>query len=212
MSNRDELKPEFTHRFLPSKGNPTTLLLLHGTGGDENDLIPLGGQISSRSAMLSPRGRVSEDGMPRFFRRISEGVFDEADLKYRTQELALFLKASSLRYGFEPNLVVAVGYSNGANIAASMLLLAPDTLQGAVLFRPMPPFTPERSPNLSGKKIYISAGRADPIIPRSQTDRLATLLRDGGANIQLHWGEGGHSLTEEEVERAQQWFSKNFET
>ena len=132
---------DFIHKWVPATrpNNNITLLLLHGTGGNEDDLIPLGSELSPGSSMLSPRGKVLENGMPRFFRRFAEGVFDVEDLKYRTNELAGFIEAASSRYGFDQNSIVGVGYSNGANIGASLLLLHPGVLRGAVLFRPMVP-------------------------------------------------------------------------
>src|SRR5262249_16993263 len=146
----------FVHRFVPapSAGSGTTLLLLHGTGGNENDLLELGQTLAPNAALLSPRGKVSERGMPRFFRRLAEGVFDIEDLKFRTQALADFVASAASAYGFDPGKVIAVGYSNGANIAVSMLLLRPATLAGAVLFRPMVPFVPAVPPDLSGKPVF----------------------------------------------------------
>ncbi len=151
------LQPDFIHEFVPGTSN-RTLLLLHGTGGNERDLIPLVRGLDSRAALLSPRGKVLENGMPRFFRRVAEGVFDLDDLKKRTNELADFVAAAAQHYGFASDKVVAVGYSNGANIAASMLLLRPKTLRGAVLFRAMVPLVPESLPDLSSVCVWIGAG------------------------------------------------------
>src|SRR5438552_11284243 len=158
------LQPDFIHEFVPGTSN-RTLLLLHGTGGNERDLIPFARELDSRAALLSPRGKVLENGMPRFFRRVAEGVFDLDDLKKRTNELADFVAAAAQRYGFAADKVVAVGYSNGANIAASMLLLRPEILCVAVLFRAMVPLVPETQPNLSSVRVWIGAGTDDPIIP-----------------------------------------------
>src|ERR1700757_5287080 len=130
------LRPDFIHEFISGSSN-RTLLLLPGTGGNERDLIPLGRELDPEAALFSPRGKVLENGMPRFFRRLSEGVFDEEDLIFRTHELANFIHVAAEQYGFSPNKAVAVGYSNGANIAGSILLLRPETFQGAVLLRPM---------------------------------------------------------------------------
>ena len=158
----------FVHRFIPAGGaardQDVTLLLLHGTGGDENDLIPLAKELAPGSAVLSPRGQVSEYGAPRFFRRLAEGVFDAEDLAFRTDELAGFVEASARVYGFNAEKVVAAGYSNGANIAASLILSHPGVLRGAVLFRAMVPFEPETTPDLAGLPVFMAAGAQDQII------------------------------------------------
>src|SRR5882724_8003976 len=157
-------QPDFIHEFVPGTSN-RTLLLLHGTGGNEHDLIPLGREIDPTAAILSPRGKVLEDGMPRFFRRFAEGIFDEEDLKKRTDELANFVGAAVEQYELAADQIVAVGYSNGANIAASLLLLRPGTLRAAILFRAMVPLVPEKLPDLSLLRVWIGAGNQDPIIP-----------------------------------------------
>src|SRR5947207_11707636 len=141
------LRPDFIHDFVPGSSS-RTLLLLHGTGGNERDLIPLGRELDPNAALLSPRGKVLENGMPRFFRRLAEGVFDLEDLKYRTNELSDFVTAAGKHYGFATDQLVAVGYSNGANIAASMLLLRPQLLPSAILFRAMVPLHPQKDPDL----------------------------------------------------------------
>jgi predicted esterase len=181
------------------------LLLLHGTGGNERDLIPLGRDLDPTASLLSPRGKVLENGMPRFFRRIAEGVFDLEDLKKRTNELADFVAAAAQRYGFAADNVVAVGYSNGANIAASMLFLRPEILSAAILFRAMVPLVPERQPNLSSAHVWIGAGSNDPIIPTSETKRLAELLRSAGADVTMRHFSAGHELTPADVESARDW-------
>ena len=186
----------------------TPLLLLHGTGGDEHDLLPLVDRLSPTSPVLSPRGEVLEHGMPRFFRRLAEGVFDEEDLKLRTGELAGFVGEASERYGFDPGKLFAVGFSNGANIAASLLLSRPDLLRGAVLLRPMVPFEPETLPDLSGIRVFVAAGEMDQMVPRENTERLVALLRDAGAGIEVRWQRTGHGLTPEEVEEAKRWLSQ----
>ena len=170
---------DFVHEFVPGSSK-WTLLLLHGTGGNEHDLIPLGREIDPAAAILSPRGKVLENGMPRFFRRLAEGVFDEDDLKKRTHELADFVGAAAKDYEFAADQVVAVGYSNGANIAASLLLLRPEILRAAILFRAMVPLLPEKLPDLSSARVWIGAGNQDPIIPTSETQRLVDLLRSRG--------------------------------
>src|SRR6266481_4806672 len=181
-------QPDFIHEFVPGTSN-RTLLLLHGTGGNERDLIALGRELDPNAALLSPRGKVLENGMPRFFRRLAEGVFDLEDLKYRTNELADFVTAAAQHYEFATDQLVAVGYSNGANIAASMLLLRPETLSAAILFRAMVPLVPETQPNLSAVRVWIGAGDHDPIVPPSDTKRLAELLRRVGADVTIHFAE-----------------------
>jgi predicted esterase len=199
----------FIHRFIPGN-TEKTLLLLHGTGGDEEDLIELGQHISPQDSILSPRGKVLEQGMPRFFRRIAEGVFDQEDLQHRTDELATFIKEAAIEYSFDINQVIAVGYSNGANIAASLLLRNPKLLAGAILFHPMPPFIPDILPQMDVFPIFISGGRLDRIIPPTQTEQLIELLRQCGAEVTEFWYPGTHALTMAEANAAQQWHIQNF--
>lgn len=182
-------------------------MLLHGTGGNERDLIPLGRELDANAALLSPRGKVLENGMPRFFRRVAEGVFDLQDLKYRTNELADFVTLAAQRYGFAIDQIIAVGYSNGANIAASMLLMRPETLSAAILFRPMVPLIPETQPDLSAKPVWIGAGTNDPIVPMSEPQRLAEILRNAGANVTIRLFKTGHNLTSQEVATARDWLT-----
>ncbi len=200
---------DFVHRFVPAEesGAPT-LLLLHGTGGNEDDLLPLGRMIDDRAALLSPRGKVLEHGMPRFFRRLAEGVFDHEDLVNRTHELAGFIKQANDGYDLDSGPLYAVGFSNGANIAASLLLLHPGLLAGAVLLRAMMPFEPETPPDLSGTPVYLAAGRSDQIVPPEDTERLAELLREAGAEVTLDWQTGGHGIGRAEVEAARSWFAE----
>ncbi|HEY2855390.1 MAG TPA: VOC family protein [Gemmatimonadaceae bacterium] len=203
----------FVHRYVPPDSRAelaggTTLLLLHGTGGDEEDLIPVGRELLPGAGMLSPRGKVLERGAPRFFRRLAEGVFDQEDLARRTEELAQFIEAAIATYQLEADGIVAVGFSNGANIAASLLLRRPGLLRGAVLFSPMAPFSPEAKPQLVGTSVFIGAGRADPIAPPAEAERLAAMLRDSGADVTLHWETGGHSLTRAELDMARGWISR----
>ncbi len=196
----------FHHRFVPAQEpDQPTLLLLHGTGGDENDLLPLGELLAPSAALLSPRGKVLEGGMARFFRRLAEGVFDQEDLRLRTHELADFVAAAAEVYGFDPRRVIAAGFSNGANIAASMLLLRPEVLAGAALFSPMVPFVPEQYPDLAARPVFIGAGRLDPLVPPDQAERLAELLKRANADVTLSWQPGGHTLTPTEVRDAAAW-------
>ena len=196
----------FAHRFLPAEGDdPNTLLLLHGTGGNEDDLLPLGRMMRGSAAFLSPRGKVLEHGMPRFFRRLAEGVLDEEDLINRTHELAEFVEAAVDEYGMDRDRIWAVGFSNGANIAASLLLLHPGLLAGAVLLRAMVPLEPEPTPDLSGTPVYLAAGRSDPIVPAENTERLAGLLSEAGADVTLDWQAGGHGIGRPEVDAAGAW-------
>src|SRR6266540_1174838 len=188
------MTPDFIHEFVPGSSN-RTLLLLHGTGGNERDLIPLGRELDPNAALLSPRGKVLENGMPRFFRRVAEGVFDLEDLQKRTHELADFVAAAADPYDIDKKNIIAVGYSNGANIAASVLLLRPDTLSAAILFRAMVPLIPETQPNLSSVRVWIGAGDQDPIVPAAETKRLAELLRRAGADATIRFATAGHGLS-----------------
>ncbi|MBS4210247.1 alpha/beta hydrolase [Bacillus sp. FJAT-50079] len=190
--------------------NAPTLLLLHGTGGTEQDLIGIGKMISANSSILSVRGNVLESGMPRFFRRLAEGVFDEEDLIFRTEELKQFLDDSAQEYGFDRDNVVAVGYSNGANIAASMLFHFQNSLKGAILFHPMVPRRGIDLPDLTGTSVFIGAGKNDPMCPPEESEELQVLLQGAGAEVQLHWEYHGHQLTIGEVEKAAEWFKLNY--
>jgi predicted esterase len=204
----------FTHRYIPPLGRSDkaelTLLLLHGTGGNEDDLLPLGRELDPDARLLSPRGKILEGGrIPRFFRRLAEGVFDIEDLKFRTHELAGFVEKASRAYGFDARKVIAVGYSNGANIAASMLLLKPQTLSGAILFRAMVPLVPEILPDLSDKRIFMSSGLRDPIATRQEAETLSGLLKQAHAVVDLQWRNSGHELTQDDVHAAKQWLLLN---
>jgi phospholipase/carboxylesterase/glyoxalase family protein len=191
----------YVHRYVPPKAEDSrTLLLLHGTGGDENDLIPLGEMLAPDAGFLSPRGTVLERGAARFFRR-----FDLPDLHARTKELVAFVEAAAAHYGFDPKQVIAVGFSNGANIAASTLLSSPGTLSSAVLFRPMVPFIPDNPVSLIGTRVFIGAGEGDPIVPAAHSERLAELLQICGADVTLTWQPGGHTLTRADVAAAYDW-------
>jgi len=187
-----------------------TLVLLHGTGGNEEVIIFLKKEIESNASILSPRGKVLENGMPRFFRRLSEGVFDLQDLKFRTHELADFIQKCSLHYKFDLNQTIAVGFSNGANIASSILLLRPDVIQGVILFRAMIPLFPNPLPNLSNKNILLSAGVNDPIVSRTETENLYRLFRKTNANVMLKWQQSSHNLIQKDIADARKWISNNF--
>jgi len=206
MSESGELSG-FIHRFVPSPESTSslTLLLLHGTGGDETDLLGVGRQLAPDAALLSPRGKVLENGMPRYFRRLAEGVFDLADLRARTHELADFVESATKRYGLAADRIVAVGFSNGANIATSVLLLRPGILAGAILFRPMVPLIPETMPHLEGRPVLLAAGRRDSIVRPEETERLRQLLVQAGAVVALRWEEAGHGLTPADIVGARVW-------
>ncbi len=197
---------DFIHEFVPGK-SARTLLLLHGTGGTEQDLLSFGHAMDPQAALLSPRGKVLENGMPRFFRRLAEGVFDEEDLIRRTHELADFIAQAATQYGFDATKLIALGYSNGANIAASLLLLRPAALAGAALLRPMVPLVPKTLPDLKGKPILVAAGNHDPIVPPANTQNLVRLLERAGAHVTLHAEETGHNLTEQTIDSTQRWFA-----
>lgn len=203
----------FIHRYIPPSAGALhaagkTLLLLHGTGGDEDNLVSLGRTLLPGAALLSPRGKVNEGGALRFFRRIREGVFDQEDLKVRTQELAEFIEGASATYGLDPAGITAAGFSNGANIAGSLLLRRPGLIRNAILFSPMIPFVPEPLPDLKGTRVFIGAGRTDQMVPAEQTQRLADLLEASGAAVTVHWEQGGHAIAPGELRAAQEWLGR----
>jgi phospholipase/carboxylesterase len=198
----------FVHRFVPGT-SLATLLVLHGTGGDENDLLPLARELAPDAALLSPRGPVLEHGMPRFFRRIAVGVFDEADLTRRAADLAGFVAAAARAYGRDPARVYALGYSNGANMAAALLLLHPDALAGGALLRAMLPLEPPTPPDLAGKPVRIAAGLEDPYAPRERVDALADRLKQAGAAVEVGWQAAGHALDEGEMDAVRAWISRH---
>jgi phospholipase/carboxylesterase len=187
-----------------------TLVLFHGTGGTERDLLPLAKQISPESSVLSLKGNVLENGMPRFFRRLAEGIFDEEDLIFRTKEVKDFLDQAAVQYGFNRTNLVAVGYSNGANIAGSLLFHFQQTLKGAILHHPMVPRRGVQIPDLSGTPIFIGAGTNDPICSPRETEELQELFVGAGATVTVHWENFGHQLTSMEVDSAADWFRKQF--
>jgi predicted esterase/catechol 2,3-dioxygenase-like lactoylglutathione lyase family enzyme len=203
----------FVHRYLPpadgaEQAGSTTLLLLHGTGGDEDDLIPLGRSLLPGAGILSPRGKVLEGGAPRFFRRLAPGVFDLEDLARRTDELAEFIDAAAKTYRLDRSRIIAAGFSNGANIAASLLLRRGAVVRGALLLSPMLPFEPDRLTDLSTTSVFIGAGERDPMASREMVERLETALTQAGAQVTMHWTPGGHSVTKEELDAAREWIAK----
>ena len=198
--------PGFVHIFVPAeKPSLPTLLLLHGTGGDERDLLGLGRDLWPGAALLGVRGKVLENGMPRFFRRFAEGVFDVDDLKARTNELAKFIDIAAEHYGFSKRHLVAVGYSNGANIAASLIFLHPRYLAAGVLFRAQVPFTRDLVRNFSELSVFLAGGMRDTIVPHDQTEQLAAILESGQADVSLFWHRGGHELGSDDIQAAKTW-------
>jgi len=170
-------------------------------------LIPLGRELLPDAAILSLRGKVLENGMRRFFRRLAEGVFDLQDLEHRTEELARFIERARHEYTLPENRVVVTGYSNGANMAASLLLRHPGLVSGAILFRAMVPFTPEQAPELGGLKIFLGAADADPIVPVANTRRLEAMFQSGGAEVSVYWHRGGHELGQDDLDAAKLWIA-----
>ena len=201
---------KFIHQYVPGTSS-RTLLLLHGTGGTESDLLSLGRAVDPKAALLSPRGKVLENGMPRFFRRLAEGVFDEEDLIGRAGELAEFVGNAATQYGFDASKVIAIGYSNGANIAGALLLLHPGVLSGAALLRPMVPLIPNTLPNLDGTAVLVIAGNQDPIVPAENTAELVVLLRRAGAEVIALTEAAGHGLTDDTIENTQRWLAERSE-
>ena len=200
----------FVHRYTPAQDSTSgeTLIVLHGTGGNENDLIGIGQSIAPGAAILSPRGNVTENGAHRFFKRLAEGVFDPKEVRSRAEELARFIRAAITKYSLDSTRIYALGYSNGANIASSVMFIDPGLLQGAILFRPMLVFEPEKHGDLSGSSVFISAGRMDPIVPMSSVERLVELFESSHAEVTLKWQQAGHNLVPSEVREAADWLSQ----
>lgn len=199
----------FIHRFVPAEdpASEETLIVLHGTGGDENALVGIGQTIAPGAGILSPRGNVLENGAPRFFKRLAEGVFDPKEVRWRAEELARFIRAAIVKYGLDSTRVYALGYSNGANVASTVMLIDPRLIQGAILLRPMLVYEPEEKSDLSGASIFISAGRMDPIVPISSVERLVQLFESRHADIVLKWQLTGHNLVPSEVREAADWLA-----
>lgn len=196
------------HIFIKRKDlNKPTLLLLHGTGGNERDLLPLAERVDKEASILSVKGNVLENGMSRYFKRLEEGVFDEEDLVFRTKELNEFLDKAARDYGFDRDNMIAIGYSNGANIAASILFHYKNALRGAILHHPMVPIRGVGLPDLSGTNVFIAAGTNDPICSPKESLELQLLLEKANAKVELYWEDKGHQLTNEEVEAASKWYS-----
>lgn len=197
----------FIHRFVPARDESRTpLLLLHGTGGDENDLVPLGERLSPAAALLSPRGKVLENGMPRFFRREGEGLWDMGDFGQRTIELADFVRMACKAYGIAQPM--ALGFSNGANMAWSLMVHDPSLLAGAILMRAMMPFDPRPLPDLAKRPVLILAGAEDPLVPVDQAALLAAFLGEAGASVTYEVVSGGHGLTGDDLSLAGSWLAK----
>ena len=200
---------DFIHRYVPPQnGSRRVLLLLHGTGGDESDLLPLGRELDAEAGLLSPRGKVLENGAPRFFRRFAEGVFDEEDVVRRANELADFIGAAATEYDFAPEYMTALGYSNGANIAAAIMLLRPGVIRQAVLFRAMVPLAEPPQADLTGTSVLISAGRHDQIIPLENVQRLTSLLQRAGATVELEVQQASHGLVQNDLAAAKRFLSR----
>jgi len=199
----------FVHRFVPAEDSASgeTLIVLHGTGGNEDDLVGIGQTVAPGAAILSPRGNVLENGAPRFFKRLAEGVFDPKEVRSRAEELIHFIRAAVARYDLDASRIYALGYSNGANIASTVMFIEPRLLQGAVLFRPMLVYEPEKQGDLSSASVFISAGRMDPIVPVKSVERLAELFESSRAETTLKWQQTGHNLVPSEVREAAEWLA-----
>lgn len=213
MAVRDRVMPmpqlrDFVYQFVPTEGaTTTTLVLLHGTGGDEHDLLPLGRALHPTAALLSPRGRVLEGSAPRFFRRLREGVFDLDDVRLQAAALASFLDEAALAHGLDRSRMVAAGYSNGANIAHATLLLHPSSLAGAALFHAQFVIAPDPLPALPSTPVFLAAGERDPIVPIGEARRLSDVLERAGARVTAYWSPGGHALTPDDVDHARAWLN-----
>ncbi len=196
--------PHLTAEQTPAAA--TTVVLLHGTGANEYDLLELGHTIAPDANILSPRGKVLEQGMPRYFRRFPNGVFDQEDLAFRARELADFLGRAAAHYRFDPKQVVALGFSNGANIAAAMFLLQPTAFAGGLLFSPANPLDNPPTVDLTSKQIFIGSGRADQICPPVQAEQLGAKLQTLGAEVSIFWHDSGHTIVPSELRAAQGWY------
>ena len=199
----------FIHKWVPAPSgstDPVTLLLLHGAGGDENALLPVGNELWPGAALLGLRGKVLENRMASSFRRFTEAGIE--DIKSRTEELAQFIDAASQRHDFRKRRLIVVGYSNGANLAASLILFHPHYLAGAVLFRAMVPLVPDLIRDFSHLSVFIGAARLDPLIPSGQPEELASLFRSGAADVTISWRQGGRELGDDDIQAAKHWLSR----
>jgi len=201
----------FVHKYWPSPepAAARTLLLLHGTGGNETDLYELGKLLAPTANLLGVRGKVLEHGAPRYFRRLAEGVFDLEDLKRRTAELIEFIEKAAEAYEFDSKNITAVGYSNGANIASSILLTKPGVLKSAILLRAMVPFEPASPLDLNQTGVLIASGKQDPIAPPTEAEKLAQILRTANALVAVDWANAGHNLVKEDLVNAKAWLELN---
>jgi phospholipase/carboxylesterase len=199
----------FIHRFIPAVDSKAgqTLLVLHGTGGNENDLVGIGQAVAPGAAILSPRGNVLENGAPRFFKRLAEGVFDPKEVRSRAEELARFIRAATLVYSLDASRIFALGYSNGANIASTVMLTEPGLLQGSILLRAMTVLEPDDGVDLAGSSVLISAGRMDPIVPTASVERLRDIFQSANAEVTVKWQLTGHNLVPSEVREAAEWLA-----
>jgi len=197
------------HIFLNGKKDNPVLVMFHGTGGNERSLLDIAKEIDPESPILGIRGSVKESGMNRFFRRLSEGVFDEDDIKFRTNETYDFIKSASIKYNFDLENMVAIGYSNGANIIASMLYIKGGIFKGAILHHPMVPLKNFKTKDLSKVEIFIGAGRNDSITPMIEAKKLKNELEYSNANVTINWEDNGHQLTISEVLAAKEWYIKH---
>jgi phospholipase/carboxylesterase len=186
-----------------------TFLMLHGTGGNEYDLLPIAKHIDSEANVLSVRGNVMEYGMPRFFKRLAMGVFDVESLIEETHNLYEFIQDSAKQYGFDPKKVIAIGYSNGANIASSILMHYKKAFSKAILFHPMVPLRNIELPDMSEVEIFVGAGKNDHMMPEHEVHELIKIFESRNAHVDLFWSDNGHQLTKEEIEAAKQWYSKS---
>jgi predicted esterase len=201
---------EYVHKFVPAQSGssrPVTLLLLHGADGDESSLLPIGNQLWPGAALLGLRGKVLQNGMPDSFRRFTEPSI--GDVKSKTEELAQFIRAASERYRFSMRQLIVVGYSNGANLAASLILLHPHYLAGAVLFRAVPPLVPDIIRDFSHLSVFIGAIHQDPLIPAGQAEELAAIFQSGGADVTVSWRHGGLKLGGDEIQAAKSWLHED---
>lgn len=197
----------YIHTFVPApsgSSRPVTLLLLHGTGGDEYSLLPLGNDLWPGAALLGLRGKIMENGMPGCFRFTESGV----NFRFRAEELAQFIRDASQRYGFSMKSLIIVGHSNGADLAASLILLHPHYLAGAILFRVTVPLVPDIIRDFRQLSLFIGASSRDPLIPAGQPEGLAAIFKSGGADVEVSWHQGGHELGDEDIQAAKNWLAR----